>query len=69
EFPDCQPPHDSISIVKVPLKKPTDAAVVATPNLFPDGGFPGSPTGSATAGCHDITAYPSKDLAAGACMG
>ncbi|MFI7607805.1 LVIVD repeat-containing protein [Micromonospora sp. NPDC049366] len=69
EFPDCQPPHDSISIIKVPLKKPTDAAVVATPNLFPDGGFPGSETGSATTGCHDITVYPSKDLAAGACMG
>ncbi|NLU79715.1 hypothetical protein HCA58_15235 [Micromonospora sp. HNM0581] len=68
-FPDCQPPHDSISIVKVPLKKPTDAAVVATPNLFPDGGYPGRPGGSATSGCHDITAYPAKDLAAGACMG
>ena len=39
EFPDCQPPHDSISIVKVPVKKPTTATVVATPNLFPDGGF------------------------------
>ena len=24
---------------------------------------------SATTGCHDITAYPAKDLAAGACMG
>ncbi|MEV1333124.1 hypothetical protein AB0J20_26525 [Micromonospora costi] len=68
-FPDCQPPHDSISIIKVPVKKPTSAAVVATPNLFPDGGFEGSETGSATTGCHDITAYPSKDLAAGACMG
>ncbi|WBB51417.1 hypothetical protein O3597_13505 [Verrucosispora sp. WMMA2044] len=68
-FPDCQPPHDSISIVKVPLKKPTDAAVVATPNLFPDGGYEGRTGGSATSGCHDITAYPSKDLAAGACMG
>ncbi|MGK5740857.1 LVIVD repeat-containing protein [Micromonospora sp. URMC 103] len=65
----CPPPHDSISIIKVPVKKPTNAAVVATPNLFPDGGFPGSETGSATSGCHDITAYPSKDLAAGACMG
>ena len=42
EFPDCQPPHDSISIIKVPVKKPTDAAVVATPNLFPDGGYPGA---------------------------
>ncbi|GIJ76835.1 LVIVD repeat-containing protein [Micromonospora phaseoli] len=68
-FPDCQPPHDSISIVKVPLKKPTDAAVVATPNLFPDGGYEGRTGGSATSGCHDITAYPAKDLAAGACMG
>jgi hypothetical protein len=69
EFPDCQPPHDSISIVKVPLKTPTDAAVVATPNLFPDGGYEGRPGGSATTGCHDITAYPEKNLAAGACMG
>src|SRR5690606_41138855 len=24
---------------------------------------------SATTGCHDITAYPEKDIAAGACMG
>ncbi|MEV0429045.1 hypothetical protein [Micromonospora sp. NPDC050495] len=69
EFPDCQPPHDSISIVKVPLNKPTTAAVVATPNLFPDGGYEGRPGGSATTGCHDITAYPARDLAAGACMG
>ncbi|PGH46456.1 hypothetical protein COO58_09385 [Micromonospora sp. WMMA1996] len=70
EFPDCQPPHDSISIVKVPVKSPTSASVVATPNLFPDGGYPGIPgQTSATTGCHDITAYPSKDLAAGACMG
>ncbi|QOC92482.1 LVIVD repeat-containing protein [Micromonospora craniellae] len=68
-FPDCQPPHDSISIVKVPVRKPTDAAVVATPNLFPDGGYEGRTGGSATSGCHDITAYPEKDLAAGACMG
>ncbi len=65
----CPPPHDSISIVKVPVKSPTDAAVVAVPNLFPDGGYPGRPGGSATSGCHDITVYPSKNLAAGACMG
>ncbi|OLR94905.1 hypothetical protein BJP25_09530 [Actinokineospora bangkokensis] len=71
----CKPPHDSISIIKVPLKNPASAAVVATPNLFPDGGNPGVPgtvdTGyvSTTSGCHDITAYPSKNLAAGACMG
>nr|WP_285773528.1 hypothetical protein [Microtetraspora sp. NBRC 13810] len=69
-FPDCQPPHDKISIVKVPLKNPTAAAVVSTPVLFPDGGnetpVPGA---SRTTGCHDITVYAEKDLAAGACMG
>ncbi|MEU7691928.1 LVIVD repeat-containing protein [Microbispora hainanensis] len=73
-FPDCQPPHDLISIIKVPLNNPTAASVVATPVLFPDGGNPGDgqpyPNGtSATTGCHDITAYPEKGLAAGACMG
>lgn len=71
-FPDCKPPHDGISVVKVPRKNPTQAAVVAFPILFPDGGNPGGPTNpgvSKTTGCHDITVLPSKDLAAGACMG
>jgi hypothetical protein len=68
---DCQPPHDKISIIKVPLRAPTKAAVVAEPVLFPDGGYEGDParSASATSGCHDITAYPAKDIAAGACMG
>ncbi|MCT2583158.1 LVIVD repeat-containing protein [Actinophytocola gossypii] len=71
----CQPPHDKISIIEVPVKRPTKARIVATPVLFPDGGNPGVPGTiedgytSATAGCHDITVYPEKDLAAGACMG
>ncbi|WP_018655005.1 hypothetical protein [Actinomadura flavalba] len=73
-FPDCQPPHDLISIVKVPLKNPQAAAVVGEPVLFPDGGNPGDglpyPNGtSATSGCHDLTSYPTKNLMAGACMG
>jgi len=68
-FPDCQPPHDLISIIKVPLKTPTAAAVVATPNLFPDGGNPPGNATLETTGCHDITAFPAKDIAAGACMG
>ncbi|MFI7576674.1 LVIVD repeat-containing protein [Micromonospora sp. NPDC049497] len=59
----CSRPHDSISIIEVPVKSPTDAAVVAMPNLFPDGGY------TNTSGCHDITVFPEKDLAAGACMG
>ncbi|MEO3798817.1 hypothetical protein [Nonomuraea sp. B1E8] len=73
-FPDCRTPHDLISIIKVPLRDPSAATVIATPNLFPDGGYPGKqlpyPDGrSATTGCHDITAYPEKGIAAGACMG
>ncbi|MFG2617662.1 LVIVD repeat-containing protein [Streptomyces sp. NPDC048507] len=71
-FPDCRPPHDGISVVKVPKKAPTRAAVVAFPVLFPDGGNPGAPANpgvSKTTGCHDITVLPSEDLAAGACMG
>ncbi|APU13417.1 LVIVD repeat-containing protein [Actinoalloteichus fjordicus] len=69
-FPNCAPPHDKISIVKVPLDDPSATEVVAEPVLFPEGGNPGPPEGArATTGCHDITAYPEKDLAAGACMG
>ncbi|MGH8869042.1 MAG: LVIVD repeat-containing protein [Actinomycetes bacterium] len=69
-FPDCQPPHDKISVVEIPDSDPSAASVVSEPVLFPDGGFPGIPgTTSATSGCHDITAYPAKGIAAGACMG
>jgi hypothetical protein len=67
--PNCALPHDKISIVKVPVRNPTAAAVVATPVVLPDGGFPGAPAKTATTGCHDITVYAEKDLAAGACMG
>jgi hypothetical protein len=76
-FPDCRPPHDGISVIKVPRNAPEEAAVVNFPVLFPGegpdgGGNPGAPTNpgvSKTTGCHDITVLPSKDLAAGACMG
>ncbi|MFP1624691.1 LVIVD repeat-containing protein [Streptomyces sp. 5K101] len=76
-FPDCRPPHDGISVIKVPRTAPEKAAVVNFPVLFPGegpdgGGNPGGPTNpgvSKTTGCHDITVLPSKDLAAGACMG
>ncbi len=68
-FPDCQPPHDAISIVKIPRSAPDGAFLKSTPVLFPDGGNPGGNGSSTTSGCHDITAYPSRDVAAGACMG
>jgi len=60
----CQAPHDSISIVEVPVDNPSAAAVIAEPVLFADGGLV-----PRTQGCHDITAYPEIDRAAGACMG
>ena len=68
-FPDCKPPHDRISVVKVPIKQPQNATLASTPVLFPDGGNPPGGYSSTTSGCHDITAYPSRDIAAGACMG
>ncbi|MFE1771485.1 LVIVD repeat-containing protein [Streptomyces sp. NPDC059008] len=71
-FPDCRPPHDGISVIKVPRAAPEKAAVVDFPVLFPDGGNPGGPTNPGvvqTTGCHDITAFPKLKLAAGACMG
>jgi hypothetical protein len=71
----CQPPHDKISVIKVPVNNPTAAAVESTPVVFPEGGNPGTPGNfpdhhnRETSGCHDITALPQKDIAAGACMG
>ena len=68
-FPDCQPPHDLISVVKVSMDKPEEAKLIHSPVVFPDGGNPAGNYSRETSGCHDITAYPSKDVAAGACMG
>jgi hypothetical protein len=58
----CKSPHDKISIVTIPLNNP-DGYSVKEHVLFPAGGQ------ASTSGCHDITAYPAKKLALGACMG
>ena len=68
-FPDCKPEHDRISVVKISMANPEAAALVGTPVLFPGGGNPEGNYSTETSGCHDITAYPAKDIAAGACMG
>ena len=65
----CLPPHDKISIVEVPLGNPAAAKVVAEPVLFDDLGLTATKSETGTSGCHDITVYPSRNLAAGACMG
>ncbi|MDT3399167.1 hypothetical protein RKE29_21380 [Streptomyces sp. B1866] len=72
DFPDCRPPHDGISVVKVPRRAPEQAAVTDFPVFFPDGGNPGDPAKPdmvPTSGCHDLTSFPRLKLAAGACMG
>ncbi|HYJ88723.1 MAG TPA: hypothetical protein VEW46_21835 [Pyrinomonadaceae bacterium] len=70
-----------IEVIKVPLAKPQDAAVVSSPRLFMDartgvinalssGGTHGKePEPKDTNQCHDITVYSQIGLAAGACSG
>ncbi|HKO43468.1 MAG TPA: hypothetical protein VJU84_09265 [Pyrinomonadaceae bacterium] len=70
-----------IEVIKVPLSKPQDAAVVSSPRLFMDprtgvlnalssGGTHGKePEPKDSNQCHDITVYPQLGLAAGACSG
>ncbi|MFI0419735.1 LVIVD repeat-containing protein [Spongiactinospora sp. 9N601] len=62
----CAPPHETISIVEVPVAEPTSAKVVAEPMVFEKGHKRDE---MVAGGCHDITAYPEKDLAAAACFG
>ena len=74
-----------IEVIKVPLAEPASAAIVAEPRLFSDGtringlqNAPTSPTHPSgiawgprptTDSCHDITVYPEREIAAGACEG
>ncbi|NUP17892.1 MAG: hypothetical protein HOZ81_17730, partial [Streptomyces sp.] len=60
----CPAPHENIQIVEIPLDDPKAAKVVAQPNIFPQ-----HQETEMFAGCHDITAYPEKKLAAAACFG
>ncbi|MET8863072.1 hypothetical protein ABZW11_08975 [Nonomuraea sp. NPDC004580] len=64
DSPTCPAPHELLQIVEVPLAAPENAKVVAKPNLFPD-----RATSDLDSGCHDITAYPEKKVAAAACFG
>ncbi|MEV0618589.1 hypothetical protein AB0I81_35045 [Nonomuraea sp. NPDC050404] len=60
----CPAPHELIQIVEIPTKSPQSAKVVAKPDIFPD-----RQQSDFASGCHDITAYPEKKLAAAACFG
>jgi hypothetical protein len=48
--------HRKVSIVEIPLRRPTEATVVATPDVSP------------AMGCHDITVFLPRQLAAAACI-
>jgi hypothetical protein len=48
--------HRKISVVEVPLRDPASARVVSTPDVSP------------AVGCHDVTVFMERDLAAAACI-
>ena len=72
-----------IDVIKVPLAKPQDAAIVSSPRIFSNqetGALNGLSSGGShgkggpskpqdTDQCHDITVYSALGLAAGACSG
>ncbi len=72
----------SIDVIEIPLANPALARIVSSPRVFADadtgrlaglwlGGDHGEETQDTrrTDQCHDITVFPSLDLAAGACSG
>ena len=71
-----------IDVIEIPIANPSKAKIVKSPTVFADpetgalaglwrGGDHGDDTQdtSRTDECHDITVFPSKNLAAGACSG
>lgn len=72
----------SVDVIEIPLADPSKARIVKSPRVFADtatgeiaglwrGGDHGEGTQrtSPTDHCHDITVFPSKGIAAGACSG
>lgn len=78
----CKNPHLQVEVIKVDLDDPASAAVVKNVALWdedPNTELPapfkatdrtnGGAATTATVGCHDMTAYPAKNLLAAACEG
>ena len=72
----------SIDVIEIPINNPSKSKIVSSPRVFADletgvigglwkGGDHGDETQktSITDQCHDITVFPSKNIAAGACSG
>lgn len=70
----------SIDVIEIPLADPAQARITSSPRVFADDGriaglWMGGDHGEGTQDtnqtnqCHDITVFPSRNLAAGACSG
>jgi len=70
----------SIDVIEIPLADPSKSRIVSSPRVFADsetgeiaglwkGGGEGTQDTRQTNQCHDITVFPSMNLAAGACSG
>jgi len=55
--------HRKFSIIEVPLAAPEQAKVIATPTVSPP-----TPGATPTIGCHDVTVFLPRKLAAAACL-
>ena len=79
---DTQTALFSIDIIEIPIDNPSKSRIVSSPSIFADpatgvlgglwrGGDHGDDTQetSRTDQCHDITVFPSMNIAAGACSG
>ncbi|MFI6595743.1 LVIVD repeat-containing protein [Nonomuraea sp. NPDC050536] len=65
--PECEAHKGKIGVVKVPVHDPAKAALVGEPVVLPDGGTPLQRL--SYGGCHDITVFTARKLAAAACIG
>jgi hypothetical protein len=70
----------SIDVIEIPVANPSQARIVDSPRVFAEDGRiaglwaggrhgPGTQETNRTDQCHDITVFPAKRLAAGACSG
>ncbi|NUR90564.1 MAG: hypothetical protein HOY71_41350 [Nonomuraea sp.] len=65
--PECEKHRGRIALLKIPMAHPEQAALVASPVVLPDGGTPLKQL--SYGGCHDITVFAARKLAAAACIG
>ncbi|MFI6533621.1 LVIVD repeat-containing protein [Nonomuraea sp. NPDC050547] len=64
----CERNKGRLTVVKVPVGDPARAAVAATPVVLDDGGT-ALPEPFGYGGCHDVTVFAAKKLAAASCIG